>query len=138
MATHRLSIEPDVAEIQRLLDWVESCCGDAGVGGDVPFKLSLALDEAVVNVINYAFADLPPPHRIEIELAIEPDRVTAVIIDNGRAFDPLVVAPADPNIPLADRKLGGLGIHLVRTMMDRVDYQRADGENRLRLEKARG
>lgn len=137
MATHRLSVAPDVAEIPRLLDWIESCCGDAGVGGDVPFKLSLALDEAVVNVINYAFADLPPPHRIDVELAIEPDRVTALIVDNGRAFDPLTAAEPKTDIPLADRHLGGLGIHLVRRMMDRVDYRRTDGENHLRLEKTR-
>jgi anti-sigma regulatory factor (Ser/Thr protein kinase) len=137
MATHRLSVAPDITEIPRLLDWVETCCGDAGVGGDIPFKLALSLDEAVVNVINHAFDDLPPPHRIEVELVIEPDRVTALVVDNGRAFDPSAAPAPDTDIPLADRFLGGLGIHLIRRMMDRVDYRRADGENRLRLEKAR-
>lgn len=138
MATHRLSVAPDIAEIPRLLDWVESCCGDAGIDGDIPFKLSLALDEAVTNVIHNAFDGLPPPHRIEVELVIEPDGVTAMVIDNGHAFDPLTApAPPEADIPLADRLPGGFGIHLIRRMMDRVDYHRADGENRLRLEKGR-
>jgi len=137
MADHRLALAPDVAEIPRLLDWVETCCGDAAVDGDIPFKLALALEEAVANAIHHAFDDMPPPHRIGVELAIDPDRVSALVIDNGRAFDPSAAPEPDAALPLDRRDPGGLGIHLIRRMMDRVDYRRVGGENHLRLEKLR-
>jgi serine/threonine-protein kinase RsbW len=97
----------------------------------------LALEEAVANVINHAFAGVPAPHRIAVALAIEDDRVAAEIIDNGRPFDPSAAPEPDRTPPLESRDIGGLGIHLIRRMMDRVEYRRAAGENRLRLEKVR-
>ena len=57
MASHELSVEPQVSEIPRLLDWVEACCGADGVGDEVRYKIMLALEEAVANVINHAFAE---------------------------------------------------------------------------------
>jgi anti-sigma regulatory factor (Ser/Thr protein kinase) len=134
---YRLTLEPDTAEISRLLDWVETCCGDSGVTGDVVFKLALVLEEAVANVIHHAFSDIPEPHRIAVELAIESDRITALVIDNGQPFDPSTAPGADTSLPLEERDPGGLGIRLMRRMMDQVAYQRVAGENRLRLEKMR-
>lgn len=137
MAQYRLDVAPDIADIPRLNDWVESCCGEGAVGGDLPFKLTLALEEAVANVINHAFVDRPPPHRVSVELTIDRDRVGALVVDNGRPFDPTAAAKPDRTTPLEDRDVGGLGIHLIRQMTDRVDYRRVDGENRLWLEKRR-
>ena len=137
MVDHRLALAPDIAEIPRLLDWVETCCGNGAVAEDTAFRLALALEEAVANVIHHAFADMPPPHRIEVELAIGADRVSALVIDNGEPFDPSDAPEPDTTLPLEQRDPGGLGIRLIRRMMDRVDYRRVAGENRLRLEKAR-
>jgi anti-sigma regulatory factor (Ser/Thr protein kinase) len=134
---YRLILAPDIVEISRLLDWVETCCGEAGVASDAAFKLALVLEEAVANVIHHAFAEMPPPHRIAVELAIDPDRVSALVTDNGRAFDPSIAPEADTDLPLEQRDPGGLGIRLIRRMMDRVDYRRVAGENRLRMEKMR-
>jgi len=80
---------------------------------------------------------MPPPHRIEVELAIGADRVSALVIDNGEPFDPSDAPEPNTTLPLEQRDPGGLGIRLIRRMMDRVDYRRVAGENRLRLEKAR-
>ncbi|HTW50675.1 MAG TPA: ATP-binding protein [Stellaceae bacterium] len=137
MAEYRLDVPADIAEIPRLLDWVETCCGESGVGGDVPSKLILALDEAVANVINYAFTGTASPHRIAVVLEFDGDRVAAEIIDNGRPFDPSATPEPDCTAPLGTRDVGGLGIHLIRRVMDRVEYRRAGDENRLRLEKRR-
>jgi anti-sigma regulatory factor (Ser/Thr protein kinase) len=134
---YRVSLAADIAEISRLLDWVETCCGEAGVTGDAAFKLALVLEEAVANVIHHAFADMPPPYRIAVELAIDADRVCALVIDNGRAFDPSIAPDANTDLPLEQRDPGGLGIRLIRRMMDRVAYHRVAGENRLRMEKMR-
>lgn len=136
MVDHRLALAPDITEIPRLLDWVETCCSDASVGGDAVFKLSLALEEAVANVINHAFAEAPPPHRIAVELTIGDRRITVEVIDNGTPFDPSAAAEPDAKAPLEARDPGGLGIHLIRRMMDRIDYRRINGENHLRLEKS--
>ena len=137
MPSHHLTLAPDIAEIPRLLDWVEACCGASGVSGDIASKLALALEEAAANVINHAFGETPPPHHLAVMLTIDADRVAAEIIDNGQAFDPSAIPEPDRTLPLASRDPGGLGIHLIRKMMDRVDYHRVDGENRLKLEKAR-
>jgi serine/threonine-protein kinase RsbW len=137
MAEYRRDVSPDIAEIPRLLDWVETCCGESGVGGDAPSKLALALDEAVANVINHAFTGIASPHRIAVVLEIDGDRVTAEIIDNGRPFDPSAAPEPDCATPLENRDVGGLGIHLIRRMMDRVQYRRSGDENHLRLEKRR-
>ena len=136
MVRHHLSLAPDLAEISRLTAWAEACCGEAGLD-DLAFKLGLALEEAVANVVNHAFVGLPPPHRIEVVLDLGDGRVVAEIIDNGHAFDPSAAPEPDLSLPLAERDPGGLGILLIHRMMDRVDYRRADGRNRLRLEKSR-
>jgi serine/threonine-protein kinase RsbW len=103
----------------------------------VAHKLALALEEAVMNVLTHAFAGLPPPHRISIRLAIADAGVLAEVIDNGRPFDPTAAPEADLARPLAARAPGGLGIHLMRSLVDRIAYRRSDGNNILRLEKTR-
>jgi serine/threonine-protein kinase RsbW len=137
MAQYRFDVAPDVAEIPRLLDWIETCCDECGIGGDTPSKLALALEEAVANVINHAFTGVTSPHRIAVLLEIGGDRVAAEIIDNGRPFDPSAAPEPDCASPLENRDVGGLGIHLIRRVMDRVQYRRVGDENRLRLEKRR-
>jgi anti-sigma regulatory factor (Ser/Thr protein kinase) len=137
MASHELCVESQVSEIPRLVDWVKACCGAEGLADDTSFKIALALEEAVMNVISHAFAGLPPPHLIRVRLDIAAERLTAEVIDNGRPFDPTAAPSPDLSLPLDRRHPGGLGIHLMRTMMDRVQYRRSDGNNLLRLEKAR-
>ena len=137
MASHELCVEPQVSEIPRLIDWVEACCGADGLADDLTFKIALALEEAVMNVITHAFAGLPPPHLIRVRLDIAAESFTAEVIDNGHPFDPTVAPDPDLSLPLEQRNPGGLGIHLMRSIMDRIHYRRSDGNNLLRLEKAR-
>lgn len=137
MPRYRLALAPDIAAIPRLAEWIEACCSDNDIGPDATFKLTLVLEEAVANVIHHGFAGAPEPHRLSIELRINADRLAAEVIDNGPAFDPLSVSEPDRSRPLEERDPGGLGIHLIRNMMDRVSYRRVAGENRLLLEKAR-
>jgi len=136
MASYELCVEPLVSEIPRLIDWVEASCGAEGLADHVSFRVALALEEAVMNVINHAFAGIPPPHRISIRLDITTRLFAAEIIDNGRPFDPTSAAAPDLSLPIEQRPPGGLGIHLMRSMMDRVQYRRRGGQNLLRLEKA--
>ena len=137
MASHETDVKPEVCEVTRLIEWTRSRCAAEGLADDIAFKLTLALEEAVVNVISHAFGDLPPPHSITVRFEITAQSVTAEIVDNGRSFDPTSEPDPDLSLPLEERDPGGLGIHLIRGMMDRVDYRRSDGKNILRLEKAR-
>lgn len=137
MASHELRVEPRLAEIPRLIDWVAACCGADGVGDDIRFKMMLALEEAVANVINNAFEGVPPPHLITVRLDVTAKAVTAQVIDNGLPFDPTRAPDPDLELPLEQRRPGGLGIHLMRRMMDGLQYRRRGGNNMLRLQKTR-
>ncbi len=138
MALHELCIEPEVAAITRLINWIESCCGGAGLADDITYKMTLAIEEAVMNVITHAFDDLPPPHKIKIRLKVTADSIDAEIIDNGHPFDPTAAPDPDLSIPLEERSPGGLGIHLMRSVTDLLQYHRtSDGNNILRLQKSR-
>ncbi|HVB18331.1 MAG TPA: ATP-binding protein [Stellaceae bacterium] len=137
MASYELNVAPQACAISRLIDWLQSCCRADGLADEFTMKVALALEEAVVNAITHGFAGLPPPHRILVRLDIGADTLVAEITDNGRPFDPISAPGPDLSLPLAERDPGGLGIHLMRAMVDRVEYRRVDGNNILRLEKSR-
>jgi serine/threonine-protein kinase RsbW len=137
MASHEISVEPDISALPPLLEWIEDRCRADGLADEITFKMALVLEEAVTNVINYAFSDLPPPHVIRVRLDIAIERIVAEIVDNGRPFDPVARSEPDLSRPLEQRVPGGLGILLMRRMTDRIEYRRSDGDNRLRLEKSR-
>ncbi|HEV2336345.1 MAG TPA: ATP-binding protein [Stellaceae bacterium] len=137
MASHHLDVKPQVGEVARLIEWIGSCCAADGLTEEATFKMTLAVEEAVANAISHAFAGLPPPHSITVRLDIAAQSIAAEIIDNGRPFDPTEAADPDLSAPLVARDPGGLGIHLMRRMVDRLSYRRGEGKNILRLETAR-
>lgn len=99
---------------------------------DLVFKLNLALEELGVNIVNYSGATA----EIEILLASDAESITVEISDNGRPFNPLDdLETPDISAPLGDRPVGGLGVHLVRSMMDEMRYSREDGKNKLAMTK---
>jgi serine/threonine-protein kinase RsbW len=137
MPRHEISLAPDIAEISRVIDWIGERCAGEGVAPDLVFKITVALEEAVTNVVNHAFTGIAPPHTICLRLDLGTETIAAEIVDNGRAFDPSAQPHPDLSQPLDERAVGGLGIHLMRAMMDRIEYRRRDGRNHLRLEKTR-
>ncbi|MBV9016460.1 MAG: ATP-binding protein [Alphaproteobacteria bacterium] len=138
MASHDRTVAPEPAAISPLLDWVEERCREAGIPGELSFKFVLAIEEAATNVVSYAFTEMPPPpHQLRVRLDIDSERCIAELIDNGRPFDPSAAPPPDLAGSLDERDPGGLGIHLLRQMADRVEYRRENGENRLRIETLR-
>jgi anti-sigma regulatory factor (Ser/Thr protein kinase) len=137
MEFDELQLEPLLSEIPRLIEWVEARCAASGVGGEIAMKLALALEEAVANAINHGLPGSPPPHRLAVRLGVDADTVAAEVIDNGRPFDPTAVPDPDLKSSLEERQLGGLGIHLMRELMDGLDYRRSGDMNILRLRKLR-
>jgi serine/threonine-protein kinase RsbW len=137
MSHHEISLEPAVSEVSRLIDWIGRCCAQDGLPDDVAFTMTLALEEAVVNIISHGFADVPQPHEIRVRLDTGGANLIAEVYDNGRPFDPTLAQLPDISQPLDRRDPGGLGIELMRRMVDRIDYSSSDSGNTLRLETPR-
>ena len=124
----------DIAEIPQLSAFIDTFAEEAGVDFSLTMSLNLAMEEAVVNVMEYAYPK-GTHGDVTISADMEGDDIVFVISDSGTAFDP--TAKADVNVDLAveDRPIGGLGIHLVRQIMDTIKYERIDGKNILTLHK---
>ncbi len=133
VAEMTLQLRADTAELARMHAALETFAGQAGLPDDALFHLNLALDELVTNTISYGFGGCDDP-RIDIAIRSGPDRIAVVVRDNGTPFDPFSEAPEpDLDTPLAARRIGGLGVHLVKQFMDRVSYRRKGGQNCLEM-----
>jgi anti-sigma regulatory factor (Ser/Thr protein kinase) len=117
-----------LSEVPRAAEQVEAFCRERSIPAPIVHKFSLALDEALTNIISHAFAD-GARHEIDVRLETGGGYVTAVMSDDGAPFDPLSQPAPDIHAPVEERKIGGLGIHLLRKLMDQADYQRRDGRN---------
>jgi serine/threonine-protein kinase RsbW len=117
-----------LSEIAALVDRVESFGREAGLSSDLTFRVALALDEIVSNVIKYGYSD-DGNHVIDVRVRVKGGVVTAVIEDEGRPFDPRTAPMPDLDVPIQQRRAGGLGLFLVKAMMDSIDLQRQDGRN---------
>lgn len=124
----------DVQEVPRMAEFIETVCDEAGVDMATAMQLNLAIEEAVVNVMNYAY---PAGTQGEVSLAasVQGDTITFVLSDSGTPFDPTAQEDADTSLSAEDRPIGGLGIFLVKQLMDSVIYERTEGKNILTLTK---
>ncbi len=131
-----LKIETRLDVIERLSTAVEALGKREDWPPDLIYRVNLVLEELAVNVINHGHDD--GLHEIEIILTSEEVVLTIEIVDDGMPFDPVKDGPS-PNLtgPLEDRPVGGLGLHIVRTMMDELRYRREGGKNHLTLVKRR-
>ena len=123
-----------VAEIPRSAAQVDGFCAQQGVAASVGFAINVSLEELLGNTIAYGDAD-DGAHEIVVTIWREAGDFVIDIVDDARPFDPTAVAPPDLDVPLAQRAIGGLGIELVRGMMDGLEYQREGQRNRVRLRK---
>jgi len=135
-ATLTLTLKNDPSEIGRLVDLLEAFGPQSGLTDDATFKLTLALDELVANVVRHGFDD-DREHRIEVKVTVDDRTVTASVEDDGVEFDPREAPVPDLDLPIEMRKPGGLGMHLVKATMDSVEYRRQDGRNILTVAFAR-
>jgi anti-sigma regulatory factor (Ser/Thr protein kinase) len=131
--------DPD--EIERIHATVEAFAQAEDWPSALEFQIKLVLEEVGLNIINHGYDDENPDvdgHGVEITVASGSESVTLEITDKGRPFDLLTDAPPpDLQSGVEDRSVGGLGIHLVRTMMDEVRYRREGNMNHLTLVKRR-
>lgn len=126
-----LSTEP-----RRVAELFESFAVEHGVPHKMVMRTELALDELLTNVVSYAFPKDAGDAEITVGMYIGDSRLRISIEDNGPPFDPLTEA-ADPDVdlPAEEREIGGLGVHLAKTFVDTLRYERVGGRNRLTLEQ---
>jgi anti-sigma regulatory factor (Ser/Thr protein kinase) len=105
-----------------------------GVSDDDAYVLTLVLEEVFTNVVRHGYPE-EGGHQIAIRLELAGGVVTISVEDDGRSFDPVLAPPANLDAPLEERQPGGLGVHLIRSLMDEVAYRRAGGHNVLTLRK---
>ena len=135
--TRRLVLQNDVQEVPQLAAFVDEVCEAVGFDMSTTMKMNLAIEEAVVNVMNYAYpADVKGEVRIQAE--VNDVRLKFTISDDGMPFDPTEKPDADITLPVEERSIGGLGIHLVRQIMDSINYERIDNQNIFTLRKKLG
>ena len=132
VSEHRLRNDP--GEARQVGAWVEAFVRRAGLSAEVQNALDLSLVEWITNVISYGYEDQREP-SITLRFKAAATEVCVEVEDDGKEFNPLLHPPADTAAPLETRPIGGLGIHMMRKLMDVVQYQRTNGRNIVTLRK---
>ena len=132
--SNSIILHNDVQEVPLMTEFVEKTAEQANLDPSVTMTLTLAIEEAVANIMKYAYpeGEVGP---IEINATINDGSLAFTIKDNGTPFDPTQVKKADITLSAEDREIGGLGIHLIRNIMDTVEYHHTSDQNILTLTK---
>ena len=137
--TRALSILRDSRpeNLRALLEFADEACEALGVDAEAAFDVRLAVEEVCTNLIRHAY---PPeaPGPIEVRIGREGDAVHVEVRDRAAPFDPSTAPPPDLDSPWADRRVGGLGWHLVRQKMDALRYESGADGNRLTMTRRLG
>lgn len=130
-----IRIKNQVDELERVNQFVEEIGEELGLDMELQMNLNLVMEEMVSNVIFYAY---PEGSTADIELVAESDgkELTFVLSDKGKEFDPTAKIDADPDVNPAERDIGGMGIYIVKNIMNQVTYQRLEGKNLLTMKKS--
>lgn len=123
-----------LGDLSRLLDEVEAFCRTHDLPDEVTRGLAVALDELITNTVMHGYPD-GRERDIELHLEVADSRLQAELVDDADPFNPLEHPAPDTTLPAEMRPIGGLGIHLVRNLMDDVSYERRDGRNYVRLSR---
>ena len=132
--TRSLRLHNEIGQIRKLTDFVESVAEELQMEPGLAFGMNLALEEAVTNVILYAY-NKGTNGYVDIDVIQYDDTVEFILSDSGKPFDPTAVPDADVTLKAEDRQIGGLGIFLVRQIMDDVRYEYKNGRNILSMTK---
>ncbi len=117
-------------ELSRVTEEAVRFVEERGVDGRAVYVVNLAIEEMVTNILKYGYDD-SSVHEILLRLEVQPGAVRLVLEDDGHEFNPVTAPEPDVSQSAEDREPGGLGIHLVRKLVERMDYERSGGRNRL-------
>lgn len=129
-----LTLKNDVHEVKKLSSFEKALFEKMGLEDALASKMRLAVEEAVVNVMEYAYP-IGEEGEIEVCMTTDGECLTVVVTDAGTPFDPTLKEGVDISLSAEERQIGGLGIHLLRALMDDVHYEYLNGRNILTLTK---
>lgn len=123
-----LTVPNQLSENARVKEHFDTFAEHYGIPDPIRLKMHVVIDELLMNIISYAYPD-DDRHDICIKIELSTDRLKVSMVDDGVPFNPLGIETPDTELSLEEREIGGLGIHLIRKMMDRVSYQRRIEKN---------
>jgi serine/threonine-protein kinase RsbW len=135
--TVELRIGNQIAEMKQVAEGVNKFGADHALPKSILNDLNVALDEILNNTINYGYVD-DKRHEIVVSLSLVHGELVAEVQDDGVPFNPLEAPSPDLSGGRHERRVGGIGVHLVRSLMDDIEYIRSNGSNRLRMRKRLG
>jgi serine/threonine-protein kinase RsbW len=116
--------------------FVTAFVSEHGIAADDAARILILLEELLTNLAKYGYSDRAEPGVAEIALALNGSRLEIEFIDDGCAFDPLAVPLPNLDAPLEQRPIGGLGLHLLRSLNDGIRYERSNNKNVIRLSRS--
>lgn len=134
METHKIKLTNKLSDLEKIRDAMENIGAEWSIDPQTCMSVNLALEEAFTNIVNYAFEN-NDPQEIVVDIKKQDGKLIFVIKDEGRPYDPTKAPEPDTSLPAEDRPIGGLGIFLIRKIMDDVKYQRNGAQNQLTLTK---
>lgn len=136
-STLSIEIANKRTEIPRLAQIAEQFGRTHHLAGDDVANIQLVLDEMVINVIRHGYEDVGDcgVHHISITLELSADLLTIQLKDTARAYDPREAPPPRFDLPIEERGPGGLGVHIVKSIVDTMDYRRERGQNIVTMTK---
>lgn len=136
MAKNKVSfkLKSKLSELDKLCQHLERFGESIGLSPKCIFEANLALDELFTNIISYGFKD-KREHTIEVTISHQNNKLIFNIEDDGVPFNPTKVDAPDLECTIEECRIGGLGIHLAKNLMDEVCYQRCNNKNILTLKK---
>lgn len=123
-----LFIHNQIADISRMCEWLCDEIDKMGLTDELQFKFDLCANEAVTNIISYAYCD-DQPHEIALNLSLQDNLIKLEITDDGAMFNPLEKPTFKNPTTLEDADIGGLGINLIHHYMDVIRYDRINNKN---------
>lgn len=128
-------IANELSELNNIVNAIDNLAHEWKLSAKLTGQLNLVVEEVVSNIMKYAYTD-SKEHQITIDFCNEGTCIELKIVDDGAFFNFLEFEDKpDINAPVEEREIGGLGIHIVTTLMDIVDYKRIDNKNILILTK---
>ena len=127
-------LKNNLSELDALEEKIHGFSGQLGLTEKSNCKINLVLEELFTNIVSYGFSD-QSEHQIQFTITHDNGRLTIQIEDDGIPFNPMDVSDPDLECTLEEREIGGLGIHLIKNLMDDVLYQRCEEKNILILKK---
>lgn len=128
----RTKCAASLKNLPAIVEKVLAAAANCNISKDQAGQLELAFEEAMVNVCSYAYPE-GEGGAVEVVAGNNPEGFFVQIIDDGAPFNPLTSPPPNLDVDIADRKIGGLGIHLIRNLMNNVKYRRENNQNILEL-----